>query len=210
MKYTHVIWDWNGTLFDDVDWCVKVMAQMLAAHDIAPMDLKKYRAVFGFPISDYYQKIGYDFNKIPFDVLSREFIARYHENDTGGSPLQFGVEAILAVIREKGISQVVLSASRTDNLMAQVARFDILEYFDEVVGISDIHAASKLEAGRAYMRRAKPEKALFIGDTLHDFEVATALGADCMLFSGGHQSRERLERCGVPVLDVLAEVIEYL
>ena len=55
-----------------------------------------------------------------------------------------------------------------------------------------------------------PAEVVMIGDTVHDFEVAQAMGTDCILISNGHNSRERLEKTGVLVLDSLEEVIGIL
>ena len=51
-----------------------------------------------------------------------------------------------------------------------------------------------------------PENAIVVGDLTHDFEMAQAMGARCLLFAGGHQDKERLLACGVPVIDDLTEV----
>ncbi len=48
---------------------------------------------------------------------------------------------------------------------------------------------------------------LLIGDTIHDFEVAREIGADCLLIANGHQSKGRLLTCGVPVLNSLTELL---
>ena len=40
-----------------------------------------------------------------------------------------------------------------------------------------------------------------IGDTLHDAEVAEQCGFDCILFSGGHVAKQRLETTGFKIID---------
>jgi len=52
--------------------------------------------------------------------------------------------------------------------------------------------------------------ALLIGDTVHDYEVAKALGVDCVLIPNGHQSREKLLLCNVPILDNITHVVAYI
>ncbi|MBQ4101296.1 MAG: HAD family hydrolase [Oscillospiraceae bacterium] len=59
-------------------------------------------------------------------------------------------------------------------------------------------------------REKTPGKCLFLGDTCHDFEVARAVGADCILIAFGHQSRKQLESCGCPVIDSLLELPSLL
>jgi phosphoglycolate phosphatase len=73
----HIIWDWNGTLLDDVDEVVEVTSQMLVDHGLQPVTHEQYRAVFCFPISQYYRRLGFDFERAPFETLSDQFVALY-------------------------------------------------------------------------------------------------------------------------------------
>ena len=95
-------------------------------------------------------------------------------------------------------------------LKGQLQDLDLEQYFCEVWGLDNIHAGGKASRAVAW-REAHPDaKALFVGDTVHDWEVAKAAGADCVLYCGGHQSRAQLEACGCPILDSLAELESFL
>ena len=48
---------------------------------------------------------------------------------------------------------------------------------------------------------------LLIGDTIHDCEVAQEIGADPILLSVGHQARKKLEKCKVPLIESLSELV---
>jgi len=54
----------------------------------------------------------------------------------------------------------------------------------------------------------EPKELLLIGDTIHDFEVASELGCYCILVSNGHQSHERLKSTGVLVIDNLSQLTD--
>lgn len=45
-----------------------------------------------------------------------------------------------------------------------------------------------------------------IGDTVHDAEVAAAMGVQCVLYSGGHQPPARLAAAGCPVIPRLSRL----
>ena len=50
-----ILWDWNGTLLDDVDLCVDALNRLLAGFGYPQRyDHERYRAIFGFPIEEYY------------------------------------------------------------------------------------------------------------------------------------------------------------
>jgi phosphoglycolate phosphatase len=210
-NYTNIIWDWNGTLFDDVNWSIRVINSMLAIKGIKPVNgIADYHNKFCFPIIDYYRNVGFDFEKEPFERLAKEYISLYHANLTGGCKLHDGAESMLKYSKESGIKQIILSASEISNLLDQINEFDIKHYFDEIIGISNIYAKGKIETGLDFMQRNDVKSAVLIGDTAHDYEVAKALGVDCLLIAGGHQSRETLLKCGVPVLESIAQVVDYI
>lgn len=210
LKYSHIVWDWNGTLFDDVDWCIAVKNRMLKARGLPLLDRDRYRGVFGFPVRNYYEALGYDFEKESFETLAEAFISAYHEDDTGNSPLCAGAPEVLESLSHMGVLQCVLSASKAEHLLRQMSRFGIRRYFDEVLGLSDIYAKSKVDVGLDYLARANAKRVLLIGDTLHDYEVARALGADCLLLTRGHQSRERLSLADAALIDTLYDVPKYI
>jgi phosphoglycolate phosphatase len=209
-QYTHVIWDWNGTLLDDASICMDVINGMLSKRGLPTMkDIHDYHGVFGFPVIDYYRRIGFDFEKEPFEALAAEYVSLYY-----GDGRQFRLfpcaDAVLSQVSDMGLRQVVLSASELTYLRAQIKPFGIERYFDEILGISDIYAKSKADVGRTYARRAEIGSAVLVGDTAHDSEVAKSLGMDCVLIPNGHQGKRALSACGVPVLGDLRDVPDAL
>ncbi len=210
MEYSHIIWDWNGTLVDDVHWNIACVNKMLRQRGLPVIpDLDAYYRVFGFPIKEYYRKIGFDFEKEPYEELAVEWTNLYYGPD---APLSLFSDAIetLHVFRAHRLHQSVLSASEAGQLQKHLAKFGILGEFEEVLGISDIYAGSKIHLGKEYLRRVQPRKAVLLGDTLHDADTARALGVDCILVSRGHQSRAALERSGCPVAETLTQAANWI
>ena len=200
-EYSHVLWDWNGTLLNDVAWCMNTVNTMLGRRGLPAIEtLEVYRRVFCFPIVDYYRSVGFDFEKESYDDLAVEFVELYHCKEHGYS-LFPEVKGVLAELKDKGVSQLILSASELGILKSQAKALGIDSYFEEILGISDYRAASKLDLALAYMKRAKPEKAILVGDSVHDKEVADAMGIDCVLIANGHQARDTLLSSGAAVVD---------
>ena len=83
--------------------------------------------------------------------------------------------------------------------------------FDEVLGLDHIHADSKQSLAIKFVQTLEhPEEVLFIGDSVHDYEVANASGCDCLLVACGHEHVEKLIATQTKVLDDLAAVKDYL
>jgi len=205
-RYKTVVWDFNGTLLDDVDLGIECANVMLSRRGLPVIpDRKKYFEVFGFPIEDYYRRLGFDFSREPYEVLAHEWIAEYRSRERD-VPLRAGVVEALAAVKDAGVRQVVLSATEARMLREQLSDLGILGYFDEVVGRGDIYAPDKTGLACRWAEERKPFPCLMIGDTEHDLACASAAGFDCLLVRGGHTSDADLDALGCRVLSDLFEV----
>ena len=207
-QYKGIIWDWNGTMLNDTELAVKSMNNVLLKRGLPEMSIEKYKDVFAFPVREYYLLIGFDFGKEPFEIPANEFIHQYNQMVWDCS-LQENTLEILSHFKNCGIRQFVLSAMQQDTLGQCLDFYRIGHFFEQVSGLDDHYANSKLETGRSMLRSLKlePGELLLIGDTIHDFEVATELGCPCVLVSNGHQSYERLIGTGAKVIEDLSRLL---
>ena len=210
MKYTYCIWDFNGTILDDVELGIYAINELFKAHGMEKrIEREEYCAKFDFPIIDYYRRVGFDFEKTPYEELAVEWVNIYFSNFD--KACLFGdVNSALQFFKANGVRQSVLSASERKSLISQIEDFGIKDYFEEIMGIDNIYAASKLMLARAWREKHPDESVMFIGDTTHDIETAKILGADCYIVCAGHQSRERFDGCDATVVESLTELCELL
>lgn len=189
----HIIFDWNGTLLDDVDLCVEVVGSLLTEHALPVVTREEYLRVFRFPIRDYYVDLGFDFSKSAFEIIAEEFVKRY--KDRAWDCILFdGATDLLSEIRRQGKGTSLLSAAHEGHLLELLAHYKIQEHFDHVFGLLDNYAASKVERGHELIRALglSRDRIIMVGDTDHDAEVAKALGIDILLLADGHQHFDRL------------------
>jgi phosphoglycolate phosphatase len=210
MNVPVIIWDWNGTLLNDLDLCVSSINVLLKNRGLTTLNSEKYREVFAFPVKDYYEAIGFDFGKEDFEEPALEFIDLY-ENNVENCTLQTGAHDILLFFRKKGIKQFVLSAMHQEMLERTLKHNGIFHFFEGVAGLGNHFAVSKVQRGQQLISQfnIETENTWMIGDTIHDFEVAQELGIRCILVADGHQSQERLLKTGVTVLDELKKLQEF-
>jgi phosphoglycolate phosphatase len=133
----------------------------------------------------------------------------YNENACN-APLCPSVAETMEALKQKGIRQVIISACEINMLEYYLEKLGVRHYLDEVIGLDNIHAGSKIERGLEWRARNAEEVAIMIGDTVHDADTARALGADCVLYAGGHQSRRRLSACGCPIVDDIAQLTNFV
>jgi phosphoglycolate phosphatase len=192
---SHIIWDWNGTLLNDVDMCVEVISTLLEDHELPKITRDDYRKKFGFPVRGYYESLGFDFKRVPFEKVADEFIKRYRKAVTK-CDLFPGARELLHNLRSNHKRRhSILSAAGEADLQELVAQLGIEHHFDHIFGLSDNYAVSKIDRGHELIQQiGLPLKELvLVGDTDHDVEVASALGIDAILLADGHQTYERLK-----------------
>lgn len=203
-----IIWDWNGTLLNDIELCVQIINKMLQKRNLQKLTVDEYKEVFSFPVKDYYQKIGFDFNDEPFEIPAREYIEEYNSN-VESCNLHENSVSVLNYFRSVGIRQFILSASKQDALDQCLEQQNISHYFEHISGLDNHYAASKIENGQQLISELNlnASELILIGDTVHDFEVARELGCQCVLIANGHQSKHILESTGVLVIDELNQLL---
>ena len=212
MKYEYIIWDWNGTLLNDVDVNFEILNILLKRRSLPEFGGKeKYLDMFGFPIIDFYEKAGFDLVGERFEDIAREYSHLYDELFPTVE-LYEKAEEVLRFFFNTGVNQVIVSASQQRLLTHQVTLHGIDHYFDDILGMRDIYGKGKVSIARYWMAQKglMGRQVLFIGDTLHDKEVADSIGCDCILVADGHNSKERLVSSGATVVDSIDEIIQLV
>ena len=206
-----IIWDWNGTLLNDLDLSIDSVNILLRERNLPTLTVERYKGIFGFPIIDYYRAAGFDFDKEPFEVPAKQYVKLYA---TGAPELKLfsDVDDTLNFFKEKGHKQIVLSAMKDDNLKKMIEHAGISHYFEGIFGIKDNYAREKVSIGKQMVRdmNLNPSECIMIGDSLHDAEVAEHCGFDCILYSGGHVSKQRLVTKGFKVIDKLYDLTNII
>lgn len=209
--FKHIIWDWNGTLLDDRWLCIDSINRMLLLRDLDTIDETQYSESFGFPVRDYYGKIGFDFEQEEYEVPAMEFISLYDQRKKE-CQLQPGAREVLNFIFQAGIPQSLLSASESGILVEMTNHFGISTYFKYIKGLDNHLAHGKADLGKELVAALGLDGSsiLMIGDTCHDSEVANLLGINSILYCGGHFPEHRLTACGRTIIHRLTDLIPLI
>ena len=200
----HILWDWNGTLLDDTPACVASLNIMLSRRGIAPVTMQFFRENFAFPARRFYKLVGMEVPDEEWEDLAREYHRTYLAQDV--SLNRDSVEA-LSRVQRAGAKQSILSALRQDLLQENIERFRLGGYFEYVFGSDNLDGGSKLSRALELFPLIGDDEIVLIGDSLHDKEVADALGIRCVLVSCGSHSYERLAAVAPTAHDLLEAVL---
>ncbi len=188
----YIIWDWNGTLLDDVSLNLTILNQLRREEGLSPLSLSQYRAAFGFPIRDFYARIGFDFAKTPYEDLADRYWVLY-EQGVKTCPLAADAAETLAALPCR---HIILSASPLPALRAQVAQYPALAaHIDRILGTDNVLGASKTALAQALRDEGlcAPDEMLLVGDTDHDAVTAATLGCRFVAYANGHQHNDGIQ-----------------
>ncbi len=212
--YETIVFDFNGTIIDDAWYTKDVLNEMLTMQGHKTVTLDEYRTYFTFPVFDYYKKVGFVLppeGKDDFEALAKYFVRRYREGFDAVKVFPDLHGFVKSFEGKKNL--ILLSATKQNELLLQTKMVGVDKYFDNIIGTSDEYASGKAGVAKNFFSKTHLDlsKTLFIGDTLHDAEVAKELGADIILISRGHQTKEVLENgTDALILDSLEEAKDYI
>ena len=204
MNYGTIIWDWNGTLLNDVGAAMASVNDMLISRGKRTIDIVRYKECISVPIIGFYEKV-FDLEKEDYNEILKQYNEGYlrHLSECG---LSDGVREALEFFKAHNCIQIIVSSSNNTQLMENVEKYGISGYFDAILGAENYLAESKIGRAEKFLREHGKGKVLVIGDLEHDAEMAEALGADCILLTTGHEKPERLAESGARVLNTLRKL----
>lgn len=208
----HIVWDWNGTLFHDLDATIRATNAAFAEVGLEPITLEQYRALYRVPVPRFYERLmGRMPTQREWEVMDGLFHHHYKAH-LGACDLTEGVRELLHGWHSAGRSQSILSMHGHDELVPLVRGFGIEPHFLRIDGRDGPSGGTKAEHMVRHLAAldvhgVHPSTTVVIGDALDDALAARGAGAGAVLYTGGSHSRASLEEAGVPVVDSLTEAV---
>lgn len=205
----HLVFDWNGTLIDDAWIFVDVLNALLKKRNLNKIDLNDYQEMFCFPLSDFYQALGFDVTLEAFKILKKDFIFEYKKRQFLAHLFPDTLDA-LNKIKSQSMKLSILSASNQKILNSLMSFYSIDHFFEHILGVDNYEAVGKESLGVNLLKNlgGSLSDIVMIGDTDLDYRVSQNLGIDCILISRGHQSHKRLSKLDCPVIYSLEDLLE--
>ncbi len=210
--YKHIMWDWNGTILDDLQINFEIENTLLSKRGLPEMkSIEEYHRIFTFPIIRFYENMGFDLENERFEDIARDYTYEYEKRFHEAEIFE-DAESTVRELNSLGINQLILSMTENKWLFSQVSFHGIDHLFSDILGTGDIYAKSKVAIAKMWMAEngAEGKDVLFIGDTTHDYEVAESIGCDCVLIARGHNPESSLRGTGAPVLENISQVIDFI
>jgi phosphoglycolate phosphatase-like HAD superfamily hydrolase/ADP-ribose pyrophosphatase YjhB (NUDIX family) len=182
----NIIFDWSGTLVDDLPAVLKASNFVLAQSGKPEMSLAEFRAEFALPFTKFYDRHTPD---VPMAQLEAWFHGSFKHAQDSVCELPHARE-FLEFCRAKKFRTFLLSTVHADYFKVQcaVTGFDAFldkpytDVWDKREKIHEILAENNLQ----------PDETLFIGDMEHDIETARHGGVHSCAVLTGYNTLDQL------------------
>ncbi|MER2093773.1 HAD family hydrolase [Saccharopolyspora rectivirgula] len=206
----HIVWDWNGTLFDDNHAVLSAVNAVCAEFGRAHIDLETWRSIYSRPLWTCYERLlGQSLSEQDWARIDQRYHEVYREL-LHTCDLADGVPEVLEKWAADGRSQSLLSLWFHDELVPLVTDFGIHRLFTRVDGLREkVGGGSKAEHLKRHLQAQQldPATVVLVGDVLDDAHAAQQVGARCVLVTTGVTGRRELEKTGFPVADSIVEAV---
>lgn len=204
----HVIWDWNGTLVDDLPAVVDAVNVSLAAIGGGSIDANGYRDFYTRPVRVFYDRLlRRPVTDHEWAVIDRTFHETYVQMLTR-VPLTHDALAAIEAVAASGATQSVLSMWWHQDLVLEVARRGLDKPMVRVEGNTKDAGEGKARLLEIHLAKLEDDGGfVMIGDATDDALSAKAVGVPVVLYDGGSHHRTELEALGVPIADSLLQAV---
>jgi len=197
----HVVWDWNGTLVEDLPVVVESVNAALDAIGEASITEDDYRAFFTRPVEQFYERLlERPITAEEWDTLDRVFHNQYRDA-LDRVPLAIDAMEAIGAVGARGWSQSILSMWWEDELLDVVSRHGLIDQMALVQGNVNDPGGEKASHLLRHVSTLDLDvgSVVMIGDSIDDAVAAGVVGTACVLYDGGSHHLDDLEHVGVPV-----------
>jgi len=195
-QFELLVFDWDGTLMDSIDHIVTSLSAAAADIQMADLGTQRYKNIIGLGLAEAFKELYPDANQEQQRALSDRYRHHFLDASKGQSNLFVGVDEMLNSLRSNGFKMAVATGK---------ARRGLNRVFDETGYHSMFHASrcadesgSKPDPNMLHEIMSEldisADKALMIGDSSYDMQMANNAGIDCVAVSYGVHDCKELEQ----------------
>jgi len=196
LKYSTIVFDWDGTLIDSVGTVVRCIQDAARDIGIAIPEAPRARHVIGLGLHD---SLRHAVPELPVERY-RDFAEHYRRHFLARQDAMLlfpGVVELLEIL-QPGRTLAIATGKSRRGLDRALDAGDLRRFFAASRCADESqpkpHPAMLLELMDELA--VQPGRVLMIGDTSHDLEMAGAAGVDALAVTYGAHPEEGLRACG--------------
>lgn len=197
-RFDLIIFDWDGTLVDSIDWIVHCIQQAAVRNGCEVPAAQAAKDIIGLSIEEAVKTLFPDADADTRRRLAADYGQGFFSRNAGPDDLFPGVRVMLEQFRSNGYRLAVATGKKSAGLAQAMAATGVTELFD-VCRCSD-QTASKPDPLMLNQIMAElgidPARTLMVGDSIHDMQMAVNAGIPAIGVTCGAHSAETLRAFG--------------
>ncbi|MEM7144022.1 MAG: HAD family hydrolase [Verrucomicrobiota bacterium] len=186
----NVVFDWSGTLVNDLPPVLETSNRLLEAYGAAAMGEEEFRRRFRLPWVHFYEEL---LPGVPIEELEVRFQELFEEAESVPELIPHARE-FLEYCQGRGMRLFVLSAIPEDHFEEQAERMGLAKFFEgRYLGVRDKrHCVHEIVEGHGLER----EVTMLVGDMEHDMDTARHGGLKAVATLTGYNFHAQLYSAG--------------
>ena len=195
-KFDLIIFDWDGTLINSIDWITNCLQQAAAQCDCAIPESQAAKDVIGLSIKKAMQALFPETDEQTQEQLVACYSQQYFSKQISKDDLFPGVYEMLVQLNESGYQLAVATGKNRAGLRQALQATETEDLF-RITRCAD-ETASKPDPRMLHEiiqhTNAAKERTLMVGDSIHDLQMALNAHISAIAVSCGAHSEEFLQQ----------------
>lgn len=195
-RFDLIIFDWDGTLVDSIDWIVKCLQYAAEECGCNVPDPQAARNIIGLSIEQAMDALFPDAGQATREQLIQAYGQHFFTKEVSQDDLFPGVYGMLERFKQAGYLLAVATGKKNAGLRKAMTGTGVTEFFDTTRSADQ--TASKpnplmIDEIVTEMQVSK-DRTLMVGDSVHDLQMALSAGVAAIAVECGAHSGEVLKQ----------------
>lgn len=213
-RYTHVLFDLDGTLTDSRVGITRSVAYALRQFGIHVDNYDTLTPFIGPPLMESFQSI-YHFDENQSRLASRHYRHYFLDRGWAENSVYSGIPSLIQDLHRQGVHLYVATSKGEQSARRILTHFHLTPYFDFIAGDTPRHRRpTKADVIRHLIKRqgvCPTDRAVMVGDRRHDIEGACQAGLPSLGVTYGYGNREELMQAGATdIVDTVDALRRFL
>ena len=212
-RFDLIIFDWDGTLMDSVDWIVHCLQHAARLHDCPVPDSQAAKDIIGLSIDKATHILFPGVNEITLQKLAQDYSAEFFSKGITAADLFQGVPDLLATLKSNGYQLAVATGKKQSSLRQSMLETGIADWFsvtrsaDKTASKPDPLMIDEIVAELGISKH----RTLMVGDSIHDMQLAQNAGvASVAVTCGAHSAAVLQTYQPLLCLNYPTELLDFL
>jgi phosphoglycolate phosphatase len=194
-QFDLIIFDWDGTLVDSIDWIVHCLKKAAKVHGCAIPEEQAAKNIIGLSLQKAMQILFPELDK----KMQEQFIASYSQEffskQITQKDLFSGVNDMLQKFKQKGYLMAVATGKNSTGLHRAMQGTELNDFFNTTRCADQTSSKPHPAMLEEILKETGvgKQRAVMVGDSVHDMQMAKNAGISCIAVSCGANTTAQLQ-----------------